>query len=244
MRRHIAFVAGLPGEGQLLDQPAFGQHTQRGIDRSQGHRWKMLLHPLVDLLHRGVVGGIEHRLGNCQPLRSDPHAAGAQLVHHSVLYHRTSVRRIRAWAGAGAASFPTSIATARRYRKLSRPTAGFPIRWFDFRSSFRRLQPTFPRLQPSFRRKPESDLCGETVHRPNRLKGYAARPTGVAFSISRFDVPEHPGASIPTPEGMTTTREQRVAVGVWKRLAPGRNAPGWTAHQRHHSGAPDLAGFS
>ena len=122
--RHVAFVAGLAGEGQFLDEAAFGQHAEGGIDGGQGHGGEMLLYALVDLLHRGVVGGVEHRLGDGQPLGGDPHAAGAQLLHHSVLYHRSSVWRIRAGAGAGAAAFPTSIATARRYRKRRRVRPG------------------------------------------------------------------------------------------------------------------------
>ena len=66
---NVALIAGLLGKGQFLDQTALGEHAQGRINGGQGHRGEVLLDALVDLLHGGMVGGVE------KPPRRLPNAA-------------------------------------------------------------------------------------------------------------------------------------------------------------------------
>ena len=126
VRRDVAFVAGLLGEGQFLDQTALRKHAQGRINCGQRHGREVLLDALVDLLHRGMVGGVEHGLSDGQALRRDPHTSLTELLHNGALYHRPLpiLRPSPSAKTAPAASYKASIAFTIFGGKPAAGTAG------------------------------------------------------------------------------------------------------------------------
>ena len=68
MGRKVGVVARMLRKRQLPDDARLFQQPQRSIHRSQGDIRKKGVHPLENLPNRGMVGGIDHHLGNGQAL--------------------------------------------------------------------------------------------------------------------------------------------------------------------------------
>ena len=60
VRLYVGFIPGHLLERQFLDQAAALQNAKGRIDGGQGHGREVVPHPLEYLLHRWMVGGVQH----------------------------------------------------------------------------------------------------------------------------------------------------------------------------------------